>query len=370
MPKLSQQQFNERLQKFNLIALEEYKDSRLKIKLKCLDCGIEFFAKPVNFIYKEAIKVCSNCKEKKVSDTPTFIEKSQRIHKNYYDYSKVDYVNSKTKVCIICPEHGEFWQKPNLHLSGKGCPKCGRIKTTIAHALTKEEFVDKVSKLYNNKYDYSKANYINNHIKVCIICPIHGEFWQEHKTHLEGHACPKCSFNIPSTLEFIEKANNIHNNRYSYSKTKYINAKTKVIITCHKHGDFEQTPDHHLKGQGCPICKASKGELEIDKILTKYNIKFLKEHTLKHTINNRNVRVDFMLKYKKKVYIIEYNGIQHYQPIEYFGGQKAFELQVIRDKGLRVLCKEHCVNLIEIPYTLPLEDIEQELIKQLNIQNM
>ena len=301
MPKLSQEQFNEKIQKFNLIALEDYKDSRLEIKLKCLNCGTEFVAKPSNFIYKENKKVCPNCKDKKVSDTSSFIKKAQKIHKNYYDYSKVNYINSKTKVCIICPEHGEFWQEP--------------------------------------------------------------------RTHLEGHNCPKCSFNIPSTIEFIEKSNVIHNNKYNYSKANYINAKTKVVITCPIHGDFEQTPDHHLRGQGCPICKASKGEIEINKILTKYNIKFLQEHILKHTINNKLVRVDFILEYNKQIYIIEYNGIQHYMPVDYFGGQKAFELQVIRDQGLRSLCKEYCVNLIEIPYTLPLENIEKELIKELSINN-
>ena len=369
MPKLSQEQFNEKLQKFNLIALEDYKDSRLEIKLKCLNCGTEFVAKPLNFIYKENKKVCPNCKDKKVSDTSSFIEKAQKIHKNYYDYSKVNYINSKTKVCIICPEHGEFWQKPNTHLSGKGCPKCGKIKTTKAHTLTKEEFINKANIIYNNKYNYSNVDYINNHTKVCIICPQHGEFWQEPRTHLEGHGCPKCAFNIPSTIEFIEKSNVIHNNKYNYSKVDYINAKTKVVITCPIHGDFEQTPDHHLRGQGCPICKASKGEIEINKILTKYNIKFLQEHILKHTINNRLVRVDFILEYNKQIYIIEYNGIQHYMPVDYFGGQKAFELQVIRDQGLRNLCKEYCVNLIEIPYTLPLENIEKELIKELNINN-
>ena len=79
--------------------------------------------------------------------------------------------------------------------------------------------------------------------------------------------------------------------------------------------------------------------------------------------------VDFILEYNKQIYIIEYNGIQHYMPVDYFGGQKAFELQVIRDQGLRNLCKEYCVNLIEIPYTLPLENIEKELIKELNINN-
>lgn len=367
MPALSQEKFNEKLQKFDLIALEEYKDSRIEIKLKCLKCGSEFKAKPTNFMYKKDKSPCPNCRKVKVTDTRSFIKKSQEIHKNYYDYSKVNYINTKTKVCIICPEHGEFWQTPNSHLLGKGCPECGKTKATKSHTLTKEEFINKANIIYNNKYDYSKVDYKNNHTKVCIICPKHGEFWQEPRIHLYRHECPKCSFNIPSTIEFITKANIVHNNKYNYSKTNYTNAKTNIIITCPIHGDFEQTPDKHLSGQGCPICKSSKGEMEINRILTKYGIKFLQEHTLKHTVNNRLVRVDFILEYNKYIYIIEYNGIQHYEPVEYFGGQKAFELQVIRDNGLKDLCQQYCVNLIEIPYYLPLQDIEMELIQKLKI---
>ena len=179
-----------------------------------------------------------------------FIDKANKIHKYKYDYSNVKYVDSKTKVCIICPEHGEFWQTPNNHLNGKGCPNC--CKNHIRYNT--ESFVKKSKEVHNDKYDYSKVVYINNRSKVCIICPEHGEFWQRPSDHLRGCGCLKCgrmnaTKKQSNTIsDFITKANNIHNNKYDYSKTNYINSYTKVCIICPEHGEFWQTPIAHLNG--------------------------------------------------------------------------------------------------------------------------
>ena len=116
-----------------------------------------------------------------------FITRAIAVHGNKYDYSKVEYINSATKVCIICPEHGEFWQTPNCHLSGNGCPKCaGNLKHS------KDDFIKRSIAVNGNKYDYSKVEYINSKTKVCIICPEHGEFWQTPDSHYTGQGCPKC----------------------------------------------------------------------------------------------------------------------------------------------------------------------------------
>ena len=111
-----------------------------------------------------------------------FIGEAQLIHHNKYDYSKVEYANNKTKVCIICPEHGEFWQTPSDHLNGKGCPQCaGNVR------CDKDTFIEKAKHTHNDRYDYSKVEYVNAHTKVCIICPEHGEFWQTPNNHLNGN---------------------------------------------------------------------------------------------------------------------------------------------------------------------------------------
>lgn len=188
--------------------------------------------------------------------TEEFIAKAKAVHGDKYDYSKVEYVDSKTEVCIICPEHGEFWQVAHTHLRGAGCPICvGRAKMHTSH------FIKRAQSIHGNKYDYSKAEYKGVFDKVCIICPDHGEFWQSAHGHLSGSGCPQCG-RIQSDLsrhktnqEFIEQARKIHGDRYDYSKVKYIGVKQKVIIVCPQHGDFLQAPSSHLTGAGCPVCK-------------------------------------------------------------------------------------------------------------------
>ena len=185
-----------------------------------------------------------------------FIEKAKNVHKDKYSYDKVDYNKSIIKVVITCLEsgHGDFEQNPNSHLRGSGCPKCSGNKK-----ITTEEFIVKAKNIHKDKYSYDKVKYINLVKKVIITCleSEHGDFEQIPHNHLIGHGCPKCGVKKKSTTEeFIEKAKNIHKDKYSYDKVKYINSSTRVIITCLEsgHGDFEQKPNNHLIGHGCSKC--------------------------------------------------------------------------------------------------------------------
>ena len=110
-----------------------------------------------------------------------FINKARIIHGDKYDYSKVNYMGSENKVCIVCPKHGEFWQTPHRHLMGDKCPKC-----SVKSKLDNNSFVERARKIHGNKYDYSKVNYVDSLTPVCIICPEHGEFWQRPSAHLSG----------------------------------------------------------------------------------------------------------------------------------------------------------------------------------------
>jgi very-short-patch-repair endonuclease len=128
-------------------------------------------------------------------DINEWIEKGALVHNDKYNYSKVNYVNSGSKVCIICPEHGEFLQQANSHLQGKGCKLCWdkkNITRPIFNRLTQSEWIDKAILIHKDRYDYSKTEYVKSTIKVCIICKKHGEFWQEANNHLAGQNCPKC----------------------------------------------------------------------------------------------------------------------------------------------------------------------------------
>ena len=210
-----------------------------------------------------------NSDRKQSSTLNEFVEKSNQIHNGKYIYDKVNYVNAETKVCIICPKHGEFWQAPHSHLRGQGCPKCGRINYDT------ETFIQKANIIHNNKYDYSQTRYVNSHCKVIIICKEHGIFEQRASAHLLGQGCPLCGNNKiveklrSNTEDFIEKANRIHNFKYDYSKSHYVDNRTKLSIICPTHGEFWQSPDSHLQGRGCPKCGniMSNGETEIMELL-------------------------------------------------------------------------------------------------------
>lgn len=194
--------------------------------------------------------------------TSEFIEEAKKVHGDKYDYSKVKYVNSHTKVCITCPKHGEFLQLPYLHLLGKGCKKCAVEKTAIFQRKTTERFIEDARKVHGDKYDYSKVSITgNNKAKVTIICPKHGEFEQAPVNHITlKQGCPKCSKDMAAnkrshnTEYFIKKSREIHGDKYDYSKVEYTNLETKVTIICPEHGEFEQAASSHLNGSGCPKC--------------------------------------------------------------------------------------------------------------------
>jgi Zn ribbon nucleic-acid-binding protein len=181
--------------------------------------------------------------------TEEFIEKAIKIHGGVYDYSNTIYNGAHGKVEIICSKHGLFSQISNNHLNGYGCPTCGRLDTL-------ETFIDKAIERHGDRYNYDMVDYIDCKTKVCIACKEHGYFYQTPSSHLYGKNCPKCSGKQKLNLEeFIEKAKNIHGNKYDYSNFIYVNATTKGLITCKIHGDFLQTPNSHISGNsGCPKC--------------------------------------------------------------------------------------------------------------------
>jgi hypothetical protein len=125
----------------------------------------------------------------KKSYSEIFVEKAVIKHDNKYDYSLIDYVNSSTKVSIICPIHGTFEQRPNDHLSGYGCPECGGTKR-----LTTDKFIEKAKELHGDRYDYSKVIYKTTIDKIIITCPIHGDFETKPNNHLTGKGCKQCGW--------------------------------------------------------------------------------------------------------------------------------------------------------------------------------
>lgn len=197
--------------------------------------------------------------------TEEFAERSRAIHGPVYDYSQVEYQGSHTKVCIVCPSHGPFIQKPNAHLNGQGCPDCGNIKRGLGSKDDLESFIKKAKARHGDKYDYGLVRYVESQTPVDILCPVHGVFSQRPAAHILKHGCPTCGYEISQNSRrsgvegFIAKARAVHGDRFDYSQvTEVRNNKQKVVIGCPDHGPFRQHFNSHLRpgGQGgCPECK-------------------------------------------------------------------------------------------------------------------
>jgi len=204
-----------------------------------------------------------------------FIKKAKKRNGDKCIYDKAIYVDSTTKLILICPIHGEFLQTPHNHLYGNCCRLCSNNN----FKYTNEIFIEKAINKNGIFLDYSKVDYKGAHIKIILICPLHGEFLQTPHSHLNGRKCPHCAKNEKSNTKlFIIKGLKKHKGKYSYLNTIYITAIQKVIITCPIHGDFEQTPNNHLSGHGCSQCdiKIKEGiwikSFNNDNIKTNYNL--------------------------------------------------------------------------------------------------
>jgi len=223
-----------------------YVNTETKVCITCPEHG-DFWITPHNFLNNHS---CPECSGHQRITKEIFIERSTRKHKGRYDYSKVVYQRLDIPVTIICPVHGEFQQLPSGHMYGNGCPICfGSPKSTT------EEFIRKAKEIYGDQYDYSKVDYTGNKEKVCIICPEHGEFWMTPNNHLRGHRCPEC-YGTPklTTEQFIARAKRVHGDRYDYSKIDYQGLSKKVCVICRNHGEYWVYPQTHLKGGNCPTC--------------------------------------------------------------------------------------------------------------------
>ena len=321
----------------------EYVNAREKVCIICPEHG-EFWQTPDNHLHGNNCPICSG---RYSLTTETFIQRAKDVHGDRYSYERTTYVDSETKVTIICPTHGEFHQIPSKHLNGRGCPKCGG-----SARMSFEEFVSKSRDTHGDKYDYVEDTFVKCTKNTKIICPIHGEFWQLPTIHIHGAGCPQCAVDLnankrrSNTEEFVEKARKIHGDIYDYSQTQYFNWKTKVEIGCPIHGKFLQSPNSHLRGEGCPACKATLGEKFVAQTLKELNIPFSREKNKK--IGETYLRFDFYL--ENDLGFIEYDGIQHFQPIDWFGGQKA--LDELRERDIRKIkyCRENNIPLLKIKY--------------------
>ena len=335
----------------------------------CIICPIhgEFKIKPQGFLSSKY--GCPKCGAKSGGKirgiksrktTEDFKNDAIKVHGNkyIYDNTNLDNRDEKGRVIITCPTHGDFWQHPNNHLQGNGCKECAKIMKSVLFKKSKEEFENDARKIHGDKYDYSKVVYNGAEVDTCIICPKHGEFLQTPHNHLKGHGCPDCmaeklsKIKFKNTEWFKERAKRINGDKDDFSKAIYRGTKSDITIICHKHGEYTTTPNDYLNGHRCPYCKSSTLENTVKRFLEENGIEFEYQ---KHFNWLGLQSLDFYL--PKYNIGIECQGLQHFKPIELFGGKEGYESNLKRDGLKRKLCEENGVKLlyysnlgIEYPY--------------------
>ena len=197
--------------------------------------------------------------------TEMFVIRAKEIHRDdagtpLYDYTKSVYVKSAQKLVITCKIHGDFEQSPNSHLSNHGCKKCANTLIGKKQTTTQTEFIRKCEEKHPNKLDYSKTVYVNLKTPSIFICKTCKSEFTRDPAHMlgegRGHGCIVCNGGVKDDLPtFIAKAKQTHGNKYKYHLVEYINSLTKVKIECDKGHIFEQTPNHHIGGDGCRKCR-------------------------------------------------------------------------------------------------------------------
>ena len=271
----------------------EYTKMSDKVEILCKKHG-SFFQEPHSHLKGCGCKLCSIERRSsgKRYTTGKYIKKAKELYGDKYDYSKTIYKSSKEKICVICPRHGEFYVKADDHLNNnRGCPLCYSERRGLTQKLTTDDFVNKAKLVHNNKYDYSKVNYVDARTKVCIICPTHGEFWQAPLNHLTNKTlCPKCS---------------------------------KI----YRHSELEETIFNYLK-EAYP------------------NLTITREKTFEWLKNKNNLLIDFFI--EEHNIAIEVQGEQHYKPIQRFGGIEGFERRKFLDHLKKELCDGHGIRIIYV----------------------
>jgi Zn finger protein HypA/HybF involved in hydrogenase expression len=388
-------------------SLTNYIGAEIKVKIKCNKCNNIFEQSPHNHLHGQN---CPYCYGHRKITTEEFIQKAQVIHNNKYDYSQAEYKGDKIKLKIICPKHGVFEQTPMKHLDGQGCSKCsGNMKSNTkefiqeaqlvhgnkynysfvnytraenkvkikcnkcnnifeqssrihlkgsgcskckgTHLKTNKEFIKEAQLVHGNKYDYSLVEYIGTLKKVKIKCnKCNNVFEQAPSKHINGNGCPKCNgTHLKTNDEFIKEAQLVHGNKYDYSLIDYKGAFKKIEIKCNKCGNtFKQDPVSHLDNHGCPHCNESKGEIAIRNFLIQHNINFEPQKSFPSCKYKNVLAFDFYL--TNQNILIEFQGIQHYKPVPYWGGEEALKGNKIRDKVKKEWCKKNNIQLVEIKY--------------------
>lgn len=263
-----------------------------KVEIICKVHG-SFFQRAYSHIIGSG---CLKCSGRYSYTTEEFLEMCKKVHADRYDYSQVVYIGNKSPIKIICKKHGVFEQRPNNHLIGEGCNKCGKESMAYISRLTYDKFLKKAKKVHKGRYEYIG-------------------FESEYTT-------------VDDTF---------------------------IRVVCKKHGEFKQKVHPHLGGAGCPSCNASKGEYRIKMWLDENNITYEPQKTFYNCINpdtKWKLRFDFYIPYKNL--IIEFDGKQHFEMSNFCNdvelAKELFKKTKKHDQIKNEFVNNNKINILRISY--------------------
>lgn len=334
----------------NIEVLGVYINSYTKILHKCKIHGYEWYVTPNRILCGVNCPVCSG----RVVTHEEYVKRVAEINPNIEVVET--YIDSKTKILHRCKiDNYEWYAKPNGILMGNGCAMCYGNKKK-----THEEYVGLVAEI--NSDIEVVGEYVSYDTQILHRCKIDGyEWYTSPNCILRGTGCPKCAKKIRTHDDYVDDVRIINSNIEILEK--YQKWNVPILHKCKKCGcEWLAKPNSILNGTGCPACKESRGERTIDEWLNSHNILYQRQKVFDNCKDKRVLPFDFYLSAYN--ICIEYQGIQHYEPIDYFGGQKSFESQVLRDNIKKEYCQKNNIILFEIPYY---SDLDEELIKLYNI---
>ena len=351
--KLTKQYIENELSKYGITLLSDYINNTTDMEMKC-SCG-KIFQKSWKIMNKNKIFKCHDCAKKdQINNSIISYEEAKiRVEKRGYKLlsPKEEYKKFNSKYKVKCSNGHIYEQNLNDLYQGHGCKKCASKVNGNKQKLNYEYVKDKIDKF---GFELLSTEYNNIDEKLTVKCKICGEiFYPTFHNLQKGSGCPKCYNEIRGKSCIIP-----YDERLKYVKTfnydiitpreKYVDGSQKILLKCNYGHIYEGTIYDFKNGSRCPKCNQSKGEVQIKEYLKNNNINFIEQYKFDNCKAQRKLPFDFYL--PDFNILIEYDGRQHFEISEHFGGIDAFVGTKVRDTIKNIYCKENDIELIRIPY--------------------
>lgn len=334
--------------------LSNYQDIGKKILIRHEKCGYKYQVTPYHFLHRK--QRCPNCNKFKKKTPEEFVKEFKKALGNDYELlsgykGSRDIIIVKHKVC------GNIYkQVAHEAIIGRGCLSCAQKAFIGGRSKKKQDFKKEFLKLSRGEYELL-SDYTGDSDKVSVKHIKCSHIYQVAAgAFLQGRRCPKCALqerdkNQTWTQDFFEKFVRKNGDDDYEVVGNYVNSQTKITIRHKSCGRvYDVAPKDFVQGRRCPSCNSSHGEQKIEKWLKLKKYDFERQFKFDDCKAKRQLPFDFAVFKNENVIVIEYQGIQHYQPISLFGGDSGYQKRVRYDNIKREYCKKNRIELIEIPY--------------------